>query len=97
MILTIEQIVVGADDAGEHADHRKRVEAGLDGGEEHVEFGEEAGERRNAGEREQQHREEERHRRLVRASPARSEIFSTMPPSRRIARMQAKAPSVIVT
>jgi hypothetical protein len=34
---------------------------------------------------------------LVRARPARSAMFSTICPSRRIDRMQAKAPSVMAT
>ena len=70
------QIIEGAHHAGQHADHRERVEPGFDGGEEHVELGEEAGERRNAGEREQQHRQEERHgRRRARKAGEIADVF----------------------
>src|SRR5439155_18974617 len=58
------EIIIGADYAGEHAEHRQRKQPGLDRGEEHIEFREKSGERGNAGEREQQHRQEKCHRRL---------------------------------
>ena len=49
---------------GKHADHRQRVEPGIDGGEEHVPLGPEAGERRDAGQREHQDRQDRRHDRV---------------------------------
>ena len=72
------------------------VEPGLDGGEEHVELGEEAGERRNAGEREHQHRQHEGHHRIgPRQAGEIADVLDHVPPLRRMARMQAKVPSVM--
>ena len=59
-------IVVGADDGGEHADDGERIEAGIDGGEEDVPLAEEAGEPGNAGQREHQDRQDRRHHRIGR-------------------------------
>ena len=63
------QIVEGAHRAQQHADDGEAVEPGLDRRGEHIELGEEAGERRNAGEREHHRRQEERHRRVGARKP----------------------------
>ena len=54
------QIIVGAHHARQHADDRGHVEMRLDRGEEDVELGEEARERRNAGKAEHQRGERKR-------------------------------------
>ena len=48
------EVIEGAHRAREHADHREDEELRLDGREEHVPLGEEAGERRQADQREHQ-------------------------------------------
>ena len=60
------QIVVGAHHRGQHADHRQRIELGIDRREEHVPLRPEAGERRNAGQREHQDGQDRRHHRVGR-------------------------------
>ena len=57
-------VVVGADHAGEHADHGEPVEARIDGREEDIELRQEAGERRDARQREHEDGERQRQTRL---------------------------------
>ena len=60
------QIIIGAHDRQHRAHDGEPSEVGLDRGVEHVELGEEAGQRRHARQREQQHREQEGEQRLLR-------------------------------
>ena len=90
------QVVVGGNHARQHADDGERIEPRLDRGGEHVELGEEAGERRHAGHREQDHGQHEGHgqvglgeARQARRCPRPCRALSRMD------RMQAKAPTVM--
>jgi len=73
------EIVEGAHDSCQHADHREHLEArALTGGEEHVELGEEAPRAGGMREREQSASQKNAMSAAVRANPARSLMFSTI-------------------